>query len=175
MALVSGDHAGGLAADDAADSLDDFDDALGGRQAVKAGDGIELIQRAAGQAEAAPGDHRDPEAEAGQQRRERQGDFVPNATGGVLVHQGARVIRKAQHVARVPHGEHERAGFGLSQAAKIDGHQEGGHLVVRDLAGGIGGDGLLDLGRVKVLTVPLRLDEGEEIHAPELAHATEGK
>ncbi len=39
--------------------------------------------------------------------------------------------------------QHERAGFRLVQAAEIDGHEERGHLVIRDPAGGVAGDEIL--------------------------------
>ena len=50
--FVGGDHARGLAADDAADGLHDFGNALGRGQALEAGNGIKLIERAASDTEA---------------------------------------------------------------------------------------------------------------------------
>ena len=53
------------------------------------------------------------------------------------------------------------------QAAEIDGHEERGHLVIRDPAGGVGGDGFLELGGVQRVPVAFGLDEGKEVHAAE--------
>ena len=82
-------HAGGLAADDATNGLNNLHDALRGGQALEGGYGIELVECAAGDAEPAPGDHRHTKTEARQQRSQRERDFVPDPAGGMLVHQGA--------------------------------------------------------------------------------------
>jgi len=87
-------HAVGLAADDAADPLDLFDDFFGGQQRLEAGDGIEFVERAAGDAEAAPGNHRHAKAEAREQRRERERDFVADAAGGMFVHERTFTLGK---------------------------------------------------------------------------------
>ena len=129
---------GGLAADDAADGLNNLHDALGGGQALEAGYGIELVERAAGDAEPAPGDHRHTKPKARQQGSQRQRDFVSDPAGGMLVNQRARVGGKTQHIPGVAHGAHERARLHIVQAPEIDRHEERGHLVIRHPADGVG-------------------------------------
>ena len=107
-----------------------------GNKRFEAGNGIELVERAAGDAQAAPGNHRHAEAEAREQRRERERDLVANAAGGMLVHERAFVLGKFQHIAGIAHGKRQRGGLGGGQAAKINGHEQRGHLVVRNLPGG---------------------------------------
>ena len=108
----------------------------GGQQRFEAGNGIELVERAAGDAEAATGNHRHAEAEAREQRRERQRNLVADAAGGMFVHERARVFRKFQHVAGIAHGQGERGGFGGVQSAKENRHEKRGELVIGNFAGG---------------------------------------
>ena len=70
--LVRRNHPFGLAAYDAADFLDLLNDFSGGQQGLEAGDGIEFVERAAGDAEAAPGNHRHAKTKAREQWRERE-------------------------------------------------------------------------------------------------------
>ena len=48
---------------------------------VEAGDAFEFVERAAGDAEAAAGDHRHPDIVAGEERREDERDLVADAAG----------------------------------------------------------------------------------------------
>ena len=131
---------------------------LGGQQGLEAGNGIELVERAAGDAEAAPGNHRHAEAEAREQRRERQRHLVADAAGGMLVHERALVLGKFQHVAGIAHGERERGGFGGVQSAKINGHEHRGHLVIGNFPGGEFADEFLNLLRRESFSFAFRFD-----------------
>jgi hypothetical protein len=55
------------------------------RRRVVAGDRVELVERAAGVAQPAPGDHRHRAAAGGDDRRQQQRDLVADAAGRVLV------------------------------------------------------------------------------------------
>ena len=70
-----------------------------------AGDRLELVERAAGVAEAAPGNHRHEGAAGRQHRREHQADIVADAAGRMLVDHGPgrREIAPVEHDARVHH------------------------------------------------------------------------
>ena len=73
---------------------------------VVAGDRVELVERPAGVAEAAAGDHRHRAAAGGDDRREHQRDLVADAAGRVLVEHGPVEVPLA---ARSPESRH-RAG-----------------------------------------------------------------
>ena len=163
-AFVSGRHFTGLAANDAADGLHLFDDAIGCEIGLEAGDGFEFIERAAGDAEAAAGDHWDAEAEFGKERRQGERDFVADAAGGVLVDERAWVGGEAQGLAGVAHGEGPIAGFARIEAAEVYGHEERSHLVVGDFIGCEVADDLVDLVGGECLPVSFRFEEGEEVH-----------
>ena len=70
---------------------------------VVAGDRLELVERAAGVAEPAAGDHRHGAAAGGHDRREQQADLVAHPAGRVLVEHraGQAGVRPVEHVARV--------------------------------------------------------------------------
>ena len=107
----------GLADDRAARVRDRRAQALGvGRREV-AGDRLELVERAAGVAEAAAGDHRHRAAARGDHRREQQRDLVADAAGRVLVERGAGQpgLRPVEDLARA----HHRAG---QRDALVAGH-----------------------------------------------------
>ena len=102
QAAVGGRQVGGLADDRAAGLAHDAADHLGGGDRLVAGDAVELVQRAAGVAEAAAGDHRHRRAAGGQDRGEDQRDLVADAAGRVLV-QHRPVEVPLQDGARVAH------------------------------------------------------------------------
>ena len=66
-------------------SRDDAAEGLGVGLGRVAGDGVELVERAAGVAEAAAGDHRHEGAAGGERRGEHEADVVADAAGRVLV------------------------------------------------------------------------------------------
>ncbi len=102
QAPVGGRHLGGLADDRAADLVDHALEPLDVGPRVVAGDRVELVERAAGVAEAAAGDHRHRAAAGGDDRRQHQRHLVADPAGRVLVeHRPAEV--PLQHLARVRH------------------------------------------------------------------------
>jgi hypothetical protein len=62
----------------------------------------------------------------------------------MFVHKRAFVVGKFQDVAGIAHGESERGGLGGVQTAKINGHEQRGHLVVGNFSGGEVADELLE-------------------------------
>ena len=93
---VGGDDRGGLADEGGAAFGKDVDELWEGELGVEAGDGFELVQGAAGVAEAASGDHGDAdagdavrggsgEASGGDDGCDEKGGLVADAAGGVLV------------------------------------------------------------------------------------------
>src|SRR5690606_37203757 len=100
--------------------------------------GLQLVEGAAGVAEGAAGELRDGGAARRHQGGERKGDLVADAAGGVLVGGGAG---ESAEVHPLPGGDHRRrpAGdLGAVHAVEDDRHGEGGHLLVGDLATGVG-------------------------------------
>ena len=162
--FVRRNHAVGLAADDTTDVLDLLNDFPGGQQGFEAGNGIEFIECAAGDAEAAPGNHRHAKTQAREQRRERERHLVANAAGGMLVHQRSRVPGKFQNIAGIPHGQGESAGFGGGQPAEKDGHEHRSHLVVGNFPGGELADEFSNLFRRESLPGAFLFNEGKKVH-----------
>jgi hypothetical protein len=70
-------------------------------------------------------------------------------------------------IERPPAGEHrvgERRRLLAVESAEERRHEEGGHLVVRDLAGGVGTGQLPPLGRLDPSAVPLSGDQAGREH-----------
>ena len=153
-----------MAADAAADFLDLRDDLAGRQERFETGDGIQFVQRTAGDAQAAPGNHGHAEAKTGEQRRERERDFVADAPGGMFVHERARIFWKCQNIAGIAHGQGESACFLWIQAAKIDGHKHGSHLVIGNFSGSKFADETLDFNRRERLALAFRFDERKKVH-----------
>ena len=134
-AAVGGGDVGGLADDGAADVRDHAAEGLGVGLRGVAGDGVELVERAAGVAEAAAGDHRDEGAAGGERRGEDEAHVVADAAGRVLVDDRAGEV-PFQDRAAVAHGEGQGDALVGVHAAEEDGHGEGGDLALGDGAGG---------------------------------------
>ena len=66
--------------------------------------------------------------------------------------------------AGVAHGQRERGGFGGVQPAKINGHEQRGHLVIGNFSGGEFADEFLDLFRREDFSFALGFDERKKIH-----------
>ena len=78
---------------------------------------------------------------------------------------------KFQHLTGVAHGKRQRPDLRRLQAAEVNRHQEGGHLVVRHAPVGEARNDLADLGCLERLAVAFGLDEAEKVHALKLAKA----
>ena len=126
---------GGLPDDRAADLGDDAAKRLGVRLRRVAGDRVELVERSAGMAEAAPRDHRHIGAAGRERRREHQADVVADAAGRVLVDDRPRQV-PVEDRAAVAHGERQRHPLVDLEPAQEHRHREGPDLALRDRLGG---------------------------------------
>ena len=97
-----------------------------------AGDRLQLVERAAGVAEAAAGELRHRDAERRDERRERQGDLVADAAGGVLVDRRPAEPLERHPLPGVDHREGEVADLPPVHAVQQHRHRPGGHLLVGD-------------------------------------------
>ncbi len=140
---IGGDDGGGLADEGGAVLLENVAHLGEGELGIEAGDGLELVECAAGVAEAAAADHGDDDSrdsfggrmsEAGgrEDGGDEQGCFVADSTGGVLV-DGEGVERLGVgDLSGEAHGLGECGELSGIEAAEKDGHQEGGDLGVGD-------------------------------------------
>jgi hypothetical protein len=160
--LVSRHHRLILTGDGNADGLHLLDNAFRMELRGEAGDGLQFVERSSSDPETAAGNHRHAETQAGEQRRERQGDLVADAAGGVFVHDGTRIGGELEHVAGIAHGQRQRARFSVGHATKENGHEHGGHLVIGDATGAVIANERLDgLGR-KLKPVTFRFNGAQE-------------
>jgi hypothetical protein len=110
-------------------------------------------------AEAAAGQLDHLQAERGGQRPHHQGGAVGDAAGGVLVDRRPGQAVEVEPVAGGDHGLGEGLGLPPGEAAQVAGHEEGGHLVVGQLAGGVGEHERAQVGGVDLAAVPLAGDD----------------
>ena len=134
---------------------------------AEAGDRFELVERAAGGAEAAAGDHRHLQIAAGQERRERQRDLVADAAGRVLVDLRRLAGRPLERHARMQHVLGERGDLGDRHAAQVNGHRPGRHLVVGHVAADVAVDERTDFVVGQLAAVALLRDEVDNVHVEE--------
>ena len=142
-----------------------------GERRAPAGDRLQLVERAAGVPEPAPGQLRHRRAARRDERRERQGDLVADAAGGVLVDQRSPDVAEREHLAGVDHRLGPAARLGRVHPVQEDRHGQGGHLLVGDVAAGVRGDHPVDLLVGQPPAVPLGDDhiDGADPHRS-LAH-----
>jgi hypothetical protein len=76
---------GTVADDGATASLKGGDKFAGSEVDAVAGDGFQLVDGAAGESESASGDHGDGDTAGGDEGGERDGDFIADAAGGMLI------------------------------------------------------------------------------------------
>ena len=152
---VGGDDFGGLADEGGAALFEDVAH-LGERElGVEAGDGLELVECAAGVAEAAAADHGDDdagdsfgggmsEAGGGEDGGDQEGGFVADSAGGVLVDGEGVEGSGVDDFAGEAHGGGEGGELARVEASEEDGHEEGGDLGVGDelFLGGAVDDGV---------------------------------
>ncbi len=130
------------------------------------GDGFQLIHGAAGVAQAAPRHLGDRQAARRRERSDGQRDLVADAAGAMLVSHRRDGVAHAQLGAGVEHGQRERNGLGGVHPAPDDGHEEGGHLVIRHVAARVGLDQPLDLTLRERAPIAFAPDEVHGVHAP---------
>ena len=131
---------------------------------IEAGDAFEFVEGASGNAEAAPGNHRDPIFIAGQQRRQHQRSLVSDAARGMLVHFRRRAGRILQDVAAFHHRGGEMLRFRGRHSSKEDRHRPGAHLVIGNLAGGKSRDEIANFVGGQLLTFAFFFDEAGDVH-----------
>ena len=125
---------------------------------VVAGHAVELVERAAGVAEAAAGDHRHRAAAGGDDRRQHQRDLVADPAGRVLVeHRAAEV--PLQDLAGVRHRGGQGDALVLLQPAQEHGHRQRADLGVRQRAVGDAVDQEADLLAAERVPVALAADD----------------
>ena len=108
----------GLADDRAADIPHAAAECLRIRRGVVAGDCFELVDRAAGMSEAAPGNHRNIAAAGRDRRREDQADGIANPDGRVFVENRPFDIRPIQRASEPCHCARQRGAFLTRQSAE---------------------------------------------------------
>lgn len=158
-ALVGRRQIGGLADDGAARLAHHLAEQRGVGLRDIAGHGVELVERAAGMAEAAAGDHRHVAATGRDGGRERQAHRVADAAGRMLVESRARQIVPVQHRAGIAHGERQRHSLLRGHVPEEHGHGEGRCLSLADRAVGQAGDELADVGVRQFAAVALGRDD----------------
>jgi hypothetical protein len=105
---------------------------LRGQAGPEAGDGLELVQGAAGVPEAPAGQLRDRGPAGRHQRSQDQAYLVPHAAGRVLVNGGAGEAAEVQAIAGIDHGGGPGPELLGVKPLEVDGHEQGyrvGHLV----------------------------------------------
>src|SRR5215204_1001371 len=102
----------------------------------EAGDGLELVYRAAGHAEPPPRELGHRRAAGGSDGQGRKADLVPNTAGRVLVHAPWEGVA----LARVGHRPRQGERLLVTHPSRKDRHQERGHLVVGHRAASVARD-----------------------------------
>src|SRR5258708_5519883 len=122
------------------------------------------MEGAAGNSKATARNHGHTETQAGEQRRQRERNFVAYAAGGMFIDERARIGGKSEQVSGIAHGEGQSGHFLRIEAAKENGHQESGYLIVWNPACCVSVDYGFDLVRGQWLPVAFCFKEGQEIH-----------
>src|SRR6266542_227731 len=153
----------GLPGDDDADPPELREELRGREIDTVARERLELVERSAREAEAAPAHLRDGKTARRNERRDDESRLVPHSAGGVLV-DDATEAREIEALARADHARGQRCGLLRIHAAPDHRHEEGRHLVVGDLALGVPLDEVVDLLGGELPTVALSLDELDDPH-----------
>ncbi|MNT03568.1 hypothetical protein D3C72_1381110 [compost metagenome] len=106
------------------------------RHRAIAGNGVELVERAARVAQAAARDHRHVAAACGDHGAQQQRDDVAHAARRMLVDDGTRQVQRTpvQHLAGIAHGQGERHAFVHVHVVEIDSHAQRRDLPFADAA-----------------------------------------
>ena len=137
---------------------------------LPAGDGLELVERAAGVAQPSPGELGDRRAARRHQRRQRQRHLVAHAAGRVLVDRGAGApTDRSSALARVDHRLGPRRQLVGLHAPEQDGHAKRRRLLVGDGAGGVAVDEEPHLLVGQPAAVALGADDVEDVGGHVLA------
>ena len=101
------------------------------------GNGFQLVQRPAGMTQAAAGNHRNHDAGRCRNRGADKAGFVAYAAGGMFIHLDAGNLIQVHDFAGPHHAVRQGTEFAVGHATKKRGHQEGGHLIIGNLSGGV--------------------------------------
>src|SRR5690606_9235703 len=150
-------------ADDGADVLELGEHLLVGQSSAPARDRLELVERAARVAEAAPGElgHRDTEHR--DERRERERDLVADSPGRVLVRRRAGERGEVHAFAARDHRGGPARDLGAVHAVEQDRHIEGAHLLLGHDAARVRVDDPVDLGVAQAEPVALGDDDVDRV------------
>ena len=125
-------------------------------------------------AQGAAGHHGHDYARGGGQGGHNQTGFIADSAGGVLIDLHAGNRGKIDAFAGTQHAFGEAADFAVGHARKVDGHQEGRHLVIGDVAGGIASHQVLNLFGSELAPVAFPLDKVNCTHYQTLRLALPG-
>ena len=131
---------------------------------TETGDRFDLIQGAAGVAEAAAAHLDDGHATGGHQRQHDQRGRIAQTPGGMFIDGVGEQVGPIQLLARGSHRESEGGGFGAGHAAQEDGHEEGGGLVIGQLVARVGLDEMGDFAFAEGVAIALAGDDIGELH-----------
>src|SRR6266478_4740042 len=132
---------------------------------VEARNRFQLVERAAGVAEAAPADHRDGKPARRHNGRKNQRSLVANPTSGVLVHFLAGNFGMVEDFSGVQHRFSERRELRAVHAANPHGHQPRGHLVVGYFAASVAGNQKIDFFAGEFPAITFLADQVDGAHA----------
>ena len=94
-----------------------------------------------------------------------EGGLVADAAGGMLVHATVTEGGEIHRIAGMRHRIGEIKDLAVGHPLEVDGHGHCRHLIVGDIAGGIGGDHLADLVRGQRLAVFFLFNEIVHSHS----------
>ncbi len=141
-----------LTHDGKAHGIGDLDKLLARKFHRETGDRLKLIDGAAGMTKAAPRHLCQLHAAGRQHRTQHQTGLITHAAGGVFVAFESIDRGQIHHIAAITHGQGKVARFAVGHILKADGHQHGGHLIVRDRAVCVAGDHPVDLLRGQLVS-----------------------
>ena len=126
---------------------------------AKTGNRFQLVERAAGVAQAAAGNHRHHHARRRRNGRADQAGLIAHAAGRMLIDLDARNVGKDQRLPGAIMHFGERAQFAIRHATEKRGHEERGHLIVGNLTGGVPVHQELDFFHTKLFTPAFPQDQ----------------
>ena len=144
-------------------------DQLAGREPdPKAGNRLELVERATRMREPAPRHLRDRHVDRRADRRDRERRLVSDPARRVLVDDPPTERREVDRLAGVDHRGRQGVRLDLGQTAKEHGHRPRAHLLGRDDAAAVPVDQPRDLLRGVLAAIALLLDQIDGAHRSDL-------
>ena len=131
---------------------------------TETGDRFDLIQGAAGVAEAAAAHLDDGHATGGHQRQHDQRGRIAQAAGGMFIDGVGEQVGPIQLLARGSHGGGEGSSLGAGHATQEDGHEESGGLVIGQLSARVSLDEMGDFAIAEGVAIALAGDDIGGLH-----------